>query len=47
MFMFVFFLFIYLFHVDVKEIRGIGLQVSKLESAEASKKGICFSRSVS
>ncbi|XP_027914406.1 DNA repair protein REV1 isoform X2 [Vigna unguiculata] len=27
------------FYIDVKEIRGIGLQVSKLESAEASKKG--------
>ncbi|XP_014520837.1 DNA repair protein REV1 isoform X1 [Vigna radiata var. radiata] len=27
------------FNIDVKEIRGIGLQVSRLESAEASKRG--------
>ncbi|TKY71257.1 DNA repair protein REV1 [Spatholobus suberectus] len=27
------------FYIDVKEIRGIGLQVSRLESAEASKQG--------
>ncbi|KAJ4965801.1 hypothetical protein NE237_017650 [Protea cynaroides] len=27
------------FHIDVKEIRGIGLQVSKLESADSSKQG--------
>ncbi|KAM7252192.1 hypothetical protein ACFE04_024075 [Oxalis oulophora] len=28
------------FHVDVKEIRGIGLQVSKLENADTSNKGV-------
>ncbi|KAK9287385.1 hypothetical protein L1049_015803 [Liquidambar formosana] len=27
------------FHIDVKEIRGIGLQVSKLESADTAKQG--------
>ncbi|KAK7308091.1 hypothetical protein VNO77_41686 [Canavalia gladiata] len=27
------------FHIDVKEIRGVGLQVSRLESAETSKQG--------
>ncbi|RDX93279.1 DNA repair protein REV1, partial [Mucuna pruriens] len=27
------------FYIDVKDIRGIGLQVSRLESAEASKQG--------
>ncbi|XP_028797962.1 DNA repair protein REV1 [Neltuma alba] len=28
-----------LFHMDVKDIRGVGLQVSRLEAADASKKG--------
>ncbi|KAI3413115.1 uncharacterized protein J3R85_016475 [Psidium guajava] len=28
------------FHIDVKEIRGVGLQVSRLESVDASKQGI-------
>ncbi|KAF7811035.1 DNA repair protein REV1 isoform X1 [Senna tora] len=29
-----------LFHIDVKDIRGIGLQVSKLEGTDASKQGM-------
>ncbi|KAJ4716214.1 DNA repair protein REV1 [Melia azedarach] len=28
------------FHLDVKDIRGVGLQVSKLESADTSKQGV-------
>ncbi|XP_048128864.1 DNA repair protein REV1 isoform X3 [Rhodamnia argentea] len=28
------------FHIDVKEIRGVGLQVSRLESVDASKQGL-------
>lgn len=28
------------FHLDAKDIRGVGLQVSKLESAETSKQGV-------
>ncbi|XP_030475522.2 DNA repair protein REV1 [Syzygium oleosum] len=28
------------FYIDVKEIRGVGLQVSRLESADASKQGL-------
>jgi hypothetical protein len=30
------------FHVDVKEIRGIGLHVSRLENSETSKQGTCI-----
>lgn len=33
-------LFIIFFYLDVKEIRGIGLQVSKLESVDSFKQGI-------
>lgn len=31
---------ILIFCIDVKDIRGVGLQVSKLESADTSKQGI-------